>query len=187
MAAIGALYRDALKIALGSEDASCRCFDYTSDFEELWGDASLAGDQSGPNPAKLPIIVVWDGSLPKGTEGDRYAQLLARHLTPLDWALAYSLRVFKESSTGSGASLSISIIDLPAGVFIEAWAVQMRHQLLADMPWVRLFAPDVRNWSPPFQVHRPVLVPDGGGEFDLLRCDGDTGVWRISSTMTLSW
>ena len=92
---IGALYKHALEAAVGGQ---AKVYNYSSetDFVSLWGTSqapsgvpSLLANWGKEN---LALVVVWDGGLPAAAPSadDR---LLFKHLTPLDWALAYSSRV----------------------------------------------------------------------------------------------
>jgi hypothetical protein len=88
----------------------------------------------------LALVVVWDGGLPAAAPSadDR---LLFKHLTPLDWALAYSSRVLGTDKLKIHATFAIVIVDLTWQRDADHWSTRMRYQLLADMPWVTLCAP----------------------------------------------
>lgn len=84
-------------------------------------------------------------------------KLLMPHLTPLDWVLAFSIKVLKDADTAKKTDsmktpsmenapmvdlgFSIHIIDLTVKEFEDAYALRMRDQLLAEMPWMKLYAP----------------------------------------------
>lgn len=192
---LGTLYRDALRVALG-DGKNCVCYDYASDFAELWRRCDGSDEPALLSQCLLPrlsdecqtdigadehsrhkrIIIVWTGSLlSAGSDAsdDPVHKQLEHHLTPLDWALAFSIRVLKDSEICRQACFCISIIDLTAKQYEHAWAMRMRYQLLADMPWVRMFAPQVsgrkRHLSRPmarclFQIARVrslFMIPHG--------------------------
>lgn len=145
-------YKEALEGALGDQ---CLIYHYNDpvDLEKLWSDDFTEN---------LPILLIWDRERLAGStlEDDR---LLQPHLTPLDWALAWSM---KKGDAGQPIQV-ILIIDLTAGDWKETWAWRVRHQLLADMPWVKLSAPVPRlypegthGWT--FGPHAPEHVLQKG-------------------------
>lgn len=119
-------YKRVLNDAVGEQ---CNIYYYNDagDLERLWSDNFSS---------ERPVMLLWDREPLAGSDhGDD--RLLQAHLTPLDWALAWSLRMIRE---GMGVP-AIIIVDLTANGWRETWAWRMRHQLLADMPWVKLTAP----------------------------------------------
>ena len=100
-------------------------------FSQLWSDkwADLFGCS---DPAHR--LIVWDGQ-PSGN------RLLLPHLTPLDWALAVSLRLLSTGADVSAHKWSLHIVDLTLGDHRGAWAQHHAAALLDAMPWVRLYAP----------------------------------------------
>lgn len=107
------------------------------------------------------LVIVWQD--PHEAPSDS-ASSLAGDLTPLDWALALALRCMATPEVLEG--LRIHIIDLTGHKYADAWAVRMRHQLLADLPWVTLHAPLV-----PLKNHEPARyrraygkILDAGGQ-----------------------
>lgn len=132
MPELGSLFKDVFKRAVG---ATAAVFDYGNpeDFSRLWehGAPTVLTDVNG----KQAIVIVWDGR--SQDESDSTEKLLTPHLTPLDWALAFSIKALGAESP---PSLRIHIVDL-TGKKHDEWAMRMRHQLLAEMPWVRLYAP----------------------------------------------
>lgn len=141
------------------------------DFTSLW-----ARNNTDGSPALLQricdshaIIVVWDGR----ELGDvSSAPLLKQHLTPLDWALAFSLAVLAETRLETLAG--IYIVDL-TGQRHDEWAMQMRHHLLAEMPWVTLHAPLVPDGAVFRQSYLPIV--DAPGQRGLLTREGSG--WRL--------
>lgn len=125
---LGQSYKDALVLAVGAETS---VWHYVSDFSTLW--SNEFGDCR-------PILIVWD-SAPLGGSDNRDDRLLEPHLTPLDWALSWSIKRARE-----GADIpSIVIVDARVDNRGNGWAWTVRHQLIADMPWVTLTAPVVRT------------------------------------------
>lgn len=134
-------YVDALKRAptrpVGSE-----VYDYadTHDFVRLWCLADVA-DQA---PRSLPglVIIVWDGTVP-GAGDNSAVSLLAPHLSPLDWSLALSMALLSGRIANIGRTNSppeIRIVDLRSPTEAQSWSDRMRHQLTADLTWIRLHA-----------------------------------------------
>lgn len=140
---IGALYKQALQAAVAGQ---AKVYDYSdeTDYVALWGTSQAP---SGV-PSQLAnwgkgvpaLVVVWDGGLPAAAPSadDR---LLFKHLTPLDWALAFSSRAFDTDKLKTQATFAIVIVDLTSQRDADLWSTRMRYQLLADMPWVTLCAP----------------------------------------------
>ncbi len=153
--------KDALRKALGSP---CVVYHYNDldDFNGLWSDTFTAEE---------PILLIWDAEPLAGSQlkDDR---LLGPHLTPLDWALAWSLKLARDRKTVP----AIIIIDLTAGSQSETWAWRMRHQLLADLPWVTLTAPNVT----------PDLARTHGWTFAANSPEGKEGViWKEGDNLAL--
>lgn len=135
-------YAAALKGALGNE---AEVFYYASNFGKLWSDGVKPGGQT--------VVIVWGGE-EIGTSADDW--LLAKHLTPLDWALDWTMK--------TETARRIVIIDATAGGWQDTWAWSIRYQLLADMPWVTLAAPLVRKEDE--GLYRWIMTPavmDMGG------------------------
>lgn len=136
MGALAGLYKTALTGLLGGQ---ALVFDYDANFKELWED-----DDSGQptiltklqNEKKDQVVIVWD-ACPKNPDDKHFSnEQLMQHLTPLDWALAFSIKLLREHKSLRG----IRIVDL-TGVAHHTWAMSLRHTLLAEMPWVTLHAP----------------------------------------------
>ena len=201
---IGSIFADAVRTAISGQ---ARVFDYGDEdtFVDLWtmgedgcpiafgtGDGpgrekeaagNASGDpnqersaQNGEPTAGKTIIIVWDGrALSKSVER---TEPLEPHLTPMDWVLAFSINALAQDEVPECADVAIHIIDL-TGRDHTAWSMRMRHQLLAEMPWVTLHAPLIPN-GPYRSGYRPVLDDCGS----LLESNG-TG-WKLrAGTATL--
>lgn len=129
-------YVAALGSAFGNR---AQVFCYANGFGKLWSD--------GFNPGNQAVVIVWSGEKIEKNADDG---LLTMHLTPLDWALAWALET-KEAH-------QIVIVDATAGGWQDTWAWSVRHQLLADMPWVTLAAPFVRKEDE--GLYRWVMTPE---------------------------
>ena len=103
---------------------------YGSEFEDLWSRA-LDSDEA-PFGDVTDLVVLWEGEV----RADPSDAMLSPHLTPLDWALLYSIRACDQSGI---RDQSIHIVDLTGAQFREAYAMRQRHQWLAEMPWVGLY------------------------------------------------
>ena len=135
---------------------SLTCVDYAQSFTELWRFENI---EPGP------LVIVWSG-MPDPQEGDIFSpvngNLLLEHLTPLDWALVASRKLLEH---GEPPALSIHIVDLSGLTWKSCFAIRMRHQMLADMPWVRLYAPLSKANYVGFGLlanYRPLAALQGG-------------------------
>lgn len=82
---LGSNYKEALASAL---EGKASVWHYASDFCALWSD-SFGTDQ--------PILIVWDRAA-LGDSDNRDDRLLEPHLTPLDWALSWSIKCANEGN-----------------------------------------------------------------------------------------
>ena len=170
------LFRQTIRDAV-----PCVLFDYGNpgDFLKLWsvedGYPTLLNETNGQNA----VIIAWDG---RASENDPKANLLAKHLTPLDWALAFSIKVLEKPEITAKAAFHIYIVDL-TGKSHDEWAMRMRHQLLAEMPWVTLYAPLILEKDGETATHRkgyqPVLKDDGPPKKDGLLGKNIDGTWTL--------
>ena len=168
-------------------------YDYVQEFEKFWLDEPL---KNGPN--QLPqvasetgnsgqkaLIIVWD-SLPP----DEGSAKLGQHLTPLDWALAFSTQVLKHGLKGVNP-FSIHIVDLTSTQYENAFAMQMAASICETMPWVKLYAPLPRGrraYEERFPVdelasnkwpeEKTTTLPKGPGWKSLDRLDKLNQAWR---------
>ncbi len=167
---LGGSFKEALK-EIDQDQNQIAIYDYCDgeDFEKLW---SLGTNRLG-NPHIIHIIIVWDG---RGWSDDRNENLLAPHLTPMDWALAFSIKVL---SNNSATDASIHIVDLTGEEHDKEWTMRMRHQLLVEMPWVKLYAPlTPEKDGKPVRIrqgYNPIVAPtpSNGGSPALLEALSD--------------
>jgi hypothetical protein len=159
---LGQVYAQALKAALAGK---ANVYRYADALTTLWSD-KLSAD--------IPIVIVWDRKSLGESPDDH---LLEKHLTPLDWALAWSLK----QTRAEQSVRSIVIIDATAGNWKDTWAWSMRHQLLADMPWVTLSAPLVKEKDEP--LYRWALskaaMDNGGATADGVIRKNNDGAWGL--------
>ena len=185
---IGEIFANALNNAVGTQAVA---YDYgdKKTFLQLWNDRFWSCDHNGPDSVeqrdqsrKKSIIIVWDGRTltdPDSRADDSDpADPLAPHLTPMDWALAFSIRALgQKDGIPDCADVAIHIIDL-TGRDHQAWSMRMRHQLLAEMPWVAFHAPLI-----PHAVYRNGYRPILDGNNPLLtKADTD---WELPQGVTL--
>ena len=153
---LGRSFKEALK-KIDQNQNQIAIYDYCDgeDFKKLW---PLGTNQLG----KPHIIIVWDG---RGWSDDRNENLLAPHLTPMDWALAFSIEVL---GSNSATDTSIHIVDLTGEEHDKEWAMRMRHQLLVEMPWVKLYAPlTPEKDGKPVRIRRgynPIVSPTSSND-----------------------
>ena len=140
---LSAQFREILTKKIGQDgDQSYAVFDYATEFDEFWGEGPIDGSKCPAHKIVLAsrqkaLLIVWGGGPDdKSSNG----KLLAPHLTPLDWTLAFSMRMLALKKAHL-LDFSIHIIDLTVKAYEDAFALRMRHTLLAEMPWVRLYSP----------------------------------------------
>lgn len=137
-------FKEVLSQKFGNEVA---VFDYAADFSAFW-DEKDRGAGLGLLPApeiikvaststQKALIIVWDGIPDDNSVNEK---LLAPHLTPLDWALSFAMQMIEQGKVNY-ADFSIHIIDLTVNAYEDAFVLRMRDTLLAEMPWVTLYAP----------------------------------------------
>jgi len=139
MRRLGELYKETLTAMIGDQ---ALVFDYDADLKDLWEDNSgqpaiLTRLQ---NEQKDRIVVAWDDCSNSSGNKNSHEYQLRRHLTPLDWALAFSIKLLREHAEQGASLRGIHIVDLTGNPH-DTWAMSMRHTLLAEMPWVTLHAP----------------------------------------------
>lgn len=154
---LGELYKKALEKTFVNQ---ITVYDYATDFETLWKKDSQGAPAILQNLKDNPLMIVWDGNKPQTSKTPGNADvLLEKHLTPLDWALSLSIQAIEDRKV---PSISIHLIDITAGQFEEYWAIRMRYQILADMPWIRLYTPlkfKFDNYEL-FLIHENVMALD---------------------------
>jgi len=140
---LGIAYRDTLK---GKYSGEVAVFDYVEDFDRFWSEADVDGKGVMPAPHIVAeanesswkaLIIIWD-SMP--TDGQTSDKLLEKHLTPMDWVLAFTMRMI-ELELSSHVNFSIHIIDLTCQDYVDTHAMRVRGSLLDEIPWVTLHAP----------------------------------------------
>ena len=186
-ARIGHLFASALKLVL-SDQAAVYDYDAPEDFKHLWNTRYLSD-------AKLSrAVVVWDGrQAPSSNDQDNALRnILAPHLTPLDWALSISIHAIQHKAKG----ITIHIVDL-TGKDHDEWSFRARHQWLALMPWVTLHAPLIPEsafWRAGYRPisgqkrERPLLCQcDTFGKRQLTTCGalGTTGSGKLEDLKEL--
>jgi hypothetical protein len=119
-------------------DQSYAIVNYMEDFARFWKLDLIGGNIESVFPAvtsnrhgQNALIIIWD-DLPK----ESGTVELSTHLTPLDWALAFSIK-----TGGGNFPFGIHIIDLTLNRFEKSFAMQMASSLCEAMPWVKLYAP----------------------------------------------
>jgi hypothetical protein len=142
---LGQIYAKSLQAALADK---AQVYRYADSLTALW---------SNQLPTSSPIVIVWDRKRLGESPDDG---LLEKHLTPLDWALAWSLKQARDKNPVP----PIVIIDATVGIWKDTWAWSVRYQLLADMPWVTLALPVVREEDDGLYqwVMTPVAMDAGG-------------------------
>ncbi len=129
-------YADLFSRILNSNGTMYAVYDYCKDFGDFWSDAIPLPKVVSQAIAseKKALIIVWDDQ-----PLDNGPAKLGPHLTPLDWALAFSTRALKQGLDVE--PFSIHIIDLTSTRFENSFAMQMAASICDAMPWVKLYAP----------------------------------------------
>jgi len=123
-----------------SPKADVRILSYQSDFEYIWGTANNTTNDCpnlfDENHQSTHIIIVWDG-IPDASGSSMVN--LADYLTPVDWAVWYSLTLGAQNKPCP----AISIVDTSARGHAQADSIQLlsqsQNQRLTCMPGIRLF------------------------------------------------
>ena len=121
-----------------------------------------------------PVILIWDGQ--NSWEEDQ-GNFLTPHLTPLDWALAFSIKVLNNSGGIDLNTFRIHIVDLTAADH-DTWSMRMRHQLLAEMPWLSLHAPLIPEGKRYRKGYLPIITIEEGKNGLLVQNGSDEWVLR---------
>lgn len=132
------------KVIFGAADgnASIRIVSYQNDFKYLWGTKFYKWVNFG---GEKTIVLVWDGMPEKENS---YPLNTTRYLTPLDWAVYFSLSIEKDIKTGNKEypSVRLFIIDFESKRNSNADSVKFFNQYqkgdVKALPWVRLIAPN---------------------------------------------
>lgn len=159
--------------AFSTGDGSGREEDAAGSGSSVSNEKQSAGE--GRSTPGDTIVIVWDedggdwdedGDDRAPSEFDEWTELLKPHLTPMDWALAFSIKILAQDKVPECADVAIHIVDL-TGRDHTTWSMRMRHQLLAEMPWVTLYAPLIPKGAYR-SGYRPILdgsgsLPNNGG------------------------
>ena len=165
--------------AFSTGDGSGREEDAAGSGSSVSNEKQSAGE--GRSTPGDTIVIVWDedggdwdedGDDRAPSESDEWTELLKPHLTPMDWALAFSIKILAQDKVPECADVAIHIVDL-TGRDHTTWSMRMRHQLLAEMPWVTLYAPLIPEGAYR-SGYRPILdgsgsLPNNGGMDSTLR------------------
>ena len=161
---------DMKKVLKTKVNKEAQVLDYGNekDFCKVWDDGFKVDK---------PVILIWDGQ--NSWEEDQ-GNFLTPHLTPLDWALAFSIKVLEQNSMEP--NFRIHIVDL-TGADHETWSMRMRHQLIAEMPWLSLHAPLIPDGKRYRKGYLPIVtIKENGEEKEgLLFQDSDPEKWALRS------
>lgn len=121
-----------------SEDIKLIPFSYKekTHFEKLWGLYDLPIEKLGE---LLTIVVVWDGI----ASGNQNLVNTGRYLTPIDWAVGFSLSISNKLKKEDYPKLRIIILDLGAYSDSESLGVvdQFPKRDIKNLPWIRIINP----------------------------------------------
>ncbi len=121
----------------------------SQDFKSLWGLDSSEGLQGIADKlylaeGKRTIVIVWDG-IPEGDTGE---VITTRYLTPIDWAVAFSLSVHDKAIADKKANgkaeypeLRIIILDLNSHLVSNADGFRFLKQFPDALQWVKIVGP----------------------------------------------
>jgi len=114
-------------------------YSYRDKFAELWDIDTLI-----PKIKDKTVVIVWDDIPPRKQD----VVATNKYLTPIDWAVAFSLAVHDAATAGKKddkkleyPDLRILILDLNSQSISNADSVRFFNQSPQIMPWVRLFHP----------------------------------------------
>ena len=83
------------------------------------------------------VVVVWDGGFK--TREPTFARL-GMHLTPLDWALAFSLRALPKKQSYPVTIPRLLIMDLASFAWADSYAVRTMPSFLDALPWLTVLS-----------------------------------------------
>ncbi|MEQ1779416.1 MAG: hypothetical protein ABL863_12815 [Nitrosomonas sp.] len=132
-------YKQVLKEKFGRDVA---VFDYAADFDKFWSEEPRAIPapeivSAASETTENALIIAWDDMPADSRVSDKQ---LYQHLTPLDWALAFSIKLLSDNKTDE-AKFSIHILDFTVKEFEDAHSFKIIATLLDEMPWVKIYAP----------------------------------------------
>lgn len=132
-------------VDLFSAQESVKFYSYQDalDFSELW---SLIEDISSSErdfSTPCAFIVVWDG-FPERPDKSSPVDV-TRYITPIDWAVAFSLSVRGKNREGSWPDLKIFIVDVEGLAGSDSGTLKFfenfERRTVKNMPWIRIFGP----------------------------------------------
>lgn len=149
------IYSGAGKVArkqpdTGDEELIILSYQDQQDFENLWKlPDKLEGDllewvlSGGESPRS--IVLVWDG-LPEALEVNINPDIV-NFVTPVDWAVAFTKRIFDNATSGSNTKphLRIFILDLKSQEYSNAFGCRQFTLVSSTMPWVQFYRPLQKN------------------------------------------
>lgn len=155
---------------LKSAASNAWVYSYSSlqDFTKLWSPDLVKRMLDKTQQEPITIVVIWDGMPPAKTFG---IASLAELITPVDWAVGFSIAVAKasgaEASADSIPNLRIVILDLLSHVYTHAPGIKLINQFpkrqLLSMPWLHVampFGPTSISSSPVETLSRLGIVDD---------------------------
>ncbi|MGR3174568.1 MAG: hypothetical protein ACUZ8N_08230 [Candidatus Scalindua sp.] len=128
-------------------------------FKKLWEfDSSLSNNT---------IVIVWDGiagTIPEGVPGSLVDT--NKYLTPIDWAVGYSLSIKDRIERSSCPDLKILIYDAASNLVSYSDSLRFVYQSsnmdVMSMPWIRIFSKeysgsgrDINAFYRQFDIPRP--------------------------------
>jgi len=156
-------------------------------FKELWNFHNIA-NSSGPPM----ILVVWDG-IPSGKTGGVNT---SKYLTPIDWAVGYSLSI-NNKATGLNCypDSRIIILDVDSQSVSDSDSLKFVYQSsnmdIMSMPWIRIFSAKTTDSRWDIDAFFRNLANLGAGGVGLIDSDSDSlesasGTIEVDDTPTLS-
>lgn len=130
------------------ETKTCvRSYRNEAHFKELWDLLSLKPHQF--TELSKTYVIVWDG-IPART-GQEDVVDTGKYLSPIDWAVAFSIYILDSIGNKSTAypDLKIIIFNLSSKSFTESNSLQYIDQFpkrdIISIPWIRIFSPGDGN------------------------------------------
>jgi len=134
----------------GDEEFVILSYQDQQDFEELWKlsdkpEGGLLGWVLSGGESPRSILLVWDG-LPETSEVNINPDIV-NFVTPVDWAVAFTKRIFDNAPSGSNTKphLRIFILDLKSQEYGNAFGCRQFTLLSSAMPWAQFYRPLQKN------------------------------------------